>query len=106
MNPHPNTPSIISAQKISAQKISAHMSESETASVPRRLVEVPVGDIDATIAIMEALAQFCAGDPAAERFARLFSQRIHEFEIATLAEGLAAAFTHRLTTPATSRTEP
>lgn len=106
MNPHPNIASMISAQKISAQKVSAQMSESETASAPGRLVEVPAGDIDDTIAIMDALAEFCASDPAAERFARLFAQRIHAFEIATLADGLAATFTQRLTRPATSRTKP
>lgn len=101
MNQHPTPTSITSAQIIGAQMIEFGM-----AGASRRLVEVPTGDIDATIAIMETLAEFCASDPAAGRFARLFSQQIHEFEIATLAEGLAATFTQRLTTPATSRTEP
>lgn len=100
MNQHPTPTSIASAQILSAQII-----ESGMAGASRRLVGVPAGDVDATIAIMETLAEVCANDPAAGRFARLFSQQIHEVEIATLAEGLAAAFTHRLTTPATSRTE-
>jgi hypothetical protein len=97
---------IISAQIIGAQIISAQISGSATADVSRRLVEVPAGDVDATIAIMEALAEFCASDPAAGRFARLFAQPVHEFEIATLAEGLAVTFTQRLTRPAAPRTEP
>lgn len=104
MNQQPNITSTTSAQMISTQMISSQMSGSKTAGASKRLVGVPAGDIDATIAIMETLAEFCASDPAAGRFARLFSQQIHEFEIATLAEGLAAAFTLPLTTPATSRT--
>lgn len=106
MNQERTTSKTISAQMIRAQMISAQMMISETSDASRRLAEVPVGDIDVTIAIMDAVAQFCASDPAAGRFARLFAQRIHPFEIATLADGLAAAFTQRLTTPAALRSEP
>lgn len=111
MNQQTPTPIIsaqtVSAQTISAQRISAGIiSESGTAGASRRLVEVSAGDIDATIAILDALAQFCSSDPAAGRFARLLTQRIHPCEIATLAEALSVTYTQRLTTPTALRTEP
>ena len=97
---------MICTQMISTQMISAQMSGSKTAGASKRLVGVPAGDITVTIAIMETLAEFCASDPAAGRFARLFTQRIHPFEIATLTEALAVAFTQHLAVSAASRTEP
>ena len=110
MNNDPN----MSSQTISAQTISAQTISAQTISagiVPTgmsgRPVKVLAGDIDATIAIMDTLAAFCATDPAAERLARLFGPRIHAFEIATLADALAAMFSERVTTlVASTRTEP
>jgi hypothetical protein len=107
MNTTNKTASIVSAQTISAHIVSAQMIEAGIvpSEMSGRLVEVHAGDIDVTIAIMDTLATFCATDPAARRLARLFGPSIHEFEIATLADGLAAMFTERVATVIATRTE-
>ena len=103
----------MSAQTMSAQTMSAQTISAQTISagiVPpgslQRPVTVPAGDIDATVAIMDVVASFCATDPAGERLARLFGPHIHPLDIATLTDALAATFTERLaTTVAPTRTE-
>jgi hypothetical protein len=104
MNNNPNTPpttpstQMICAQTISAQMIPAQMiSAGIVPSGSSRLAAVPVGDIDATIAIMDVVASFCATDPAGERLARLFGPAVNALDIATLTDALAATFTERLT---------
>lgn len=99
MNNTPNTPQIISAQIVSAQMISAGIVPLQSS---QRTVAVPAGDIDATVAIMDVVASFCATDPAGERLARLFGPAVNALDIATLADALAATFTERLTNHAPS----
>jgi hypothetical protein len=88
MNTTSNTPQIVSAQMISAGIVPFQSS--------LRPVAVPAGDIDATIAIMDVVASFCATDLAGERFARRFGPAVNALDVATLADGLAATFTERL----------
>ena len=101
MNNNPNTPpsaslrtQTMSAHMISAQMISAGIVPPESLQRP---VTVPAGDIDATIAILDVVASFCATDPAGERLARLFGPAVNALDIATLNDALAATFTERLT---------
>ena len=85
---------MIRAQIVSAQMVSAGIVPSQSLQWP---VAIPAGDIDATIAIMDVVASFCATDPAGERLARLFGPAVNALDIATLADALAATFTKRLT---------
>ena len=74
---------MISAQTISTQMISNR-------------VEVAAGDIDATLAILDAVASFCSEDRAARRLARRINPTVTPLEIATLADALTVMFSQRV----------
>ena len=84
------------AHMISAQTISTQMISNR--------VEVAAGDIDATIAILDAVASFCSEDRAARRLARRINPTVTPPEIANLADALTVMFSQRVTTT-TSTTE-
>lgn len=104
MNNNQLPPTTLSTQTISAQMICAQIVSAQTISagmIPpgslQRPVAIPAGDIDATIAIMDVVASFCATDPAGERLARRFGPAVNALDIATLTDALAATFTERVT---------